>query len=143
MVCLLTLTLATVMPPSGEKEKRVPQFPSSMGEVMDVFDSTQVLFSFGSRHGARKGLKVDVFRTQSTFSHTASLPIGIAELVEVGTHHSVGRLVKLTWPTQIRAGDQASWQFTYRSSDWELPRVPGRWERGGAIIDLTVPKQGK
>jgi len=135
---------------------------------LDVFESKQVLISIGADQGIKKGAKIELYRLEPTFlpfkvplfgpggndqkqteeaqrPRLATIQVGTVVLVEVGAKHSVGRVEKL-FRRQIQANDVACWTWVdyMRNSPLpERPRVPGQWERGGAIIDLTQPEVPK
>jgi hypothetical protein len=114
-----------------------------------------VLISIGADQGVRKGAKIDLYRLERQMFHLspqkpddanrprfAAVPVGTIVLVEVGAKHSVGRVEDL-FRKQIQANDFAIWSVLdyMRNTPIERPRVPGQWEIGGAIIDLTQPKE--
>ena len=147
---LLVGGLSLVATGAGDEEIILP-LRYARGKVLDVFDSKQVLISIGADQGVKKGAKIELYRLEPVLFDTqrrpSLLPVlaGTIELVEVGAKHSVGRVEKLH-RKQIQANDVACWTWLDYMRNLpipERPRVPGQWERGGAIIDLTqaeVPK---
>jgi hypothetical protein len=128
----------------GANRKRSGVIPGRIqGEVLEVFDNNQVLISFGSYQGAAKGMTVFLDRLGP--SYLWRVPFAELELVAVGSRHSVGQMKSRSPHTKIQVDDFA-WVPSSRERALfaplpELPRVPGAWERGGAIIDLTAPKK--
>jgi hypothetical protein len=133
MDVLFALVALPLLPMATGDDQRTPN--TLNGKVLDVFGDNQVLISFGSADGARKGLVAYLYRLDPRPDF-----VGMVELTAVGTRHSVGRLSKKL--SHVRENDLVAW-INPNPVFPEIPRLPGQWERGGAIIDLTLPKGPK
>jgi uncharacterized protein (TIGR03067 family) len=115
--------------------------------VLDVFDGTQVLLSFGTDQGAEKG--------QKGFLHTgyprnSRIPyVELVELTDVGTNYSIGRfqlnggalsMMLQNKDNPVRNQPLVWYLLPDQSYVPRIPVLPARFQRGGAIIDLSDPK---
>jgi hypothetical protein len=166
---LFMTCLATVLTGAGREDKSAPATAERRGTVLEVFDGNRILVAIGKDDGAQKGQFFDVYRLKpqpkdfvlnpyknfvtlaKTPKHDQPLSIGFVKLVEVGTRHSVGQFRAFSTirvggsiylPMQVQKNDEA-WRQPSPPSLEFYERTIGTYERGGAIIDLTLPKNVK
>jgi hypothetical protein len=134
-VCWFLLTVPLVAATEEGKPDATRSARAFEGRVLDVFDDGSILISFGAKDGARKGLEVGLHRSQPKPA------VGIVELIEVGSRHSIGRL-----KTRFVRPREDDLVFGYSDEQLVIPesaRTPFLWQRGGAIIDLATPKENE
>jgi hypothetical protein len=144
----LLIALAMLQGGGGEEPKLASVVYNFSGTVLDIFESKslfegdQVLLSFGADQRARKGMKGYLQKDEPKPSYFEYM-----ELMEVGTKHSIGRaqnayrlyLGPVQKSKQLQIGDSVIWFSIEMRPVLRVPQFQGRFERGGAIIDLTHP----
>ena len=168
-LALFITGFALVMTSAGD-EKTIPSDTTMLqAKVLDVFENNRVLISFGKDHGAKKGQVVGVFhlKPQPSYGMVELLEIGAQNSIGIGLSKypvqvndqviafSPGQitdaLIKMRRPETERMVSELQKQIELRRQETERmisefqKRLEGirSYQFGGAIIDLTLPKNAK
>ncbi len=118
-------------------ERTLPRPSSAVtGSIVDIFSDGRVLISLGTEQGTVRGQVAEAYRVKPSPQYIGSL-----RLTAVGAKHSIGEF-RGNIPRQPQLNDKMRVVLAEADDAPAADKARGTFS-GGAIIDLTTPKDSK